>query len=105
MSTLKLFPGDIAAIGDVEFTADHIVTLASTAEITRKPKRGLTDLPETKLRISDLWRRGGRRVPVVVRQDLRCPCGSVYIRRSATHHSCQCCQRVWGNDDVEAVGA
>jgi hypothetical protein len=77
------------------------VTLNSETPITRVAAEGLTDLPETVLRIDQLWKRNGHREPMTFRQDLRCPCGSAYVRRSATHHSCQHCKRVWINQSIE----
>jgi len=100
MSSVKLFPGDVAVVGTVEITVDRSVTISSHAPIRRRPLPGLADLPETDVRIGDLWRRGGHRVPMSTRQDLRCPCGSAYVRQSETHHSCQYCQRVWANGEV-----
>lgn len=103
MSTIRLFPGDVAIVGGAEITVDRAVTLSSTEEIRRRPTPGLREVPETGLRIGDLWRRDGHRVRMTVRQDLRCPCGSVYVRKSATYHSCQHCRRVWKNEDVDSV--
>lgn len=102
MNRIKCFPGDIAVIGGVRVSVDHTVTLSTEGQIERMPASGMTDLPETDLRAWDLWRRQGHRVPMTTRQDLRCPCGSVYVRRSATHHSCQHCGRVWPNEEVPA---
>lgn len=102
MNRIKFFPGDIAVIGSVQVSVDHTVTLSAEADIERIPAPGLTDLPETDLRVWALWQRRGHRVAMTTRQDLRCPCGSVYVRRSATHHSCQHCGRAWINEEVEA---
>jgi hypothetical protein len=100
MNKIRLFPGDAAIINGAWVTADRTVTLTSDAQIERVPTPGLTDLPETDLRIECLWSRQGRRAPMTLRHDLRCPCGSVYVRQSETHYSCQGCRRVWGNDEV-----
>jgi hypothetical protein len=100
MNEVTLFPGDTAIINSAEVHVDRTVTLRSEAQISRIPTPGLTDLPETARRVGDLWSRQGHRVPMTFRQDLRCPCGSAYVRRSATHHSCQHCQRVWPNAEV-----
>lgn len=100
MNTVKLFPGDTAIINGALVTADRTVKLSSEAPIERVPTPGLNDLPETDLRIEDLWSRSGRRVSMTLRHDLRCPSGSVYVHRSATHHSCQGCRRVWENAGV-----
>jgi hypothetical protein len=100
MTSLTFYPGDIALIAGVRVHVDRTVTLRSEAEIERIPLPGLADLPETRLRIGDLWIRNGKRAPMTSRHDLRCPCGSAYIRRSTTHHSCQQCQRVWANEEV-----
>ena len=100
MHTIKLFAGDSALILGARITADRTVTLRCDTPIQRVPTPGLFDLPETALRIADLWSRGGHRVPMTFRQDLRCPCGSAYTRQSATHLSCQHCGRVWANEEV-----
>ena len=100
MNSVTFFPGDTAVIAGVRVYMDRAVTLRSEEKIERLPSSGLTDLPETQLRIGDLWIRNGKRVPMTFRHDLRCPCGSAYIRRSTTHHSCQHCQRVWANEEV-----
>ena len=103
MNTIRRFPGDTLLVGDAELQVDRPVSVRSSGVLKRMPAPGLTDLPETTLRVQDLWPRFGHRVPMTTRQDLRCPCGSVYIRRSATHHSCQSCRRVWANEQVEEV--
>ena len=90
----------VALVGDAWVTVDRTVTLACDQPIQCRPAPGLLRLPKTGLRIPELWRRTGRRAPMATRQDLRCPCGSAYVRRSATHHSCQYCQRAWPNDEV-----
>jgi len=102
MNTLRLFPGDRVIINGAEVSADRLVTLSSETAMRRVTAPGIVDLPETALRIQALWPARGHRVPMVLRQDLRCPCGSVYVRRSATHHSCQHCGRVWINAEVPA---
>jgi hypothetical protein len=102
MNTVRLLPGDRAIINGVEVWADRSVTLTSEASMTRLAAPGIVDLPETSSRIRTLWPTRGHRVPMVLRQDLRCPCGSVYVRRSSTHHSCQYCGRVWMNAEVPA---
>ena len=65
----------------------------------------MKNVPETELRVSDLWANPGHnhRVKMVFCTDLRCPCGSVYIRKSDTHHSCPDCQRVWTNETIAAI--
>ena len=100
MHTIKLFAGDSALILGARITADRTVTLACDKPIQRVPTPGLFDLPETDLRIADLWSRGGHRVSMTFRQDLRCPWGSAYTRQSVTHLSCQHCGRVWANEEV-----
>jgi hypothetical protein len=100
MNKVRLFPGDTAVINGAMVTADRTVRLTSDVPIERVPAPGLSDLPETALRTQDLWNRSGHRLPMTLRQDLRCPCGSVYVRQSETHHSCQSCGRLWGNDEV-----
>ena len=102
MHTIKLFAGDRALVNGAETTADRTVTLRCDAPIQRLPAPGLSDLPQTPLRIAGLWTRGGHRVPMIFRQDLRCPCGSAYTRQSATHLSCQHCGRVWTNVEVSS---
>ena len=104
MNRLTIFPGDLAVVNGVAFAVDRTVTLTSDAVIGRRPAPGMSDLPETPLRIDQLWRRGGHRAPMSLRRDLRCPCGSAYVRQSATHHSCQHCQRVWENREVATGG-
>lgn len=101
MHSVTLFPGDTAIVNGAELTVSGTVTLNSETPITRVAAVGLTDLPETPLRIDQLWARQGHRVPMTTRQDLRCPCGSAYVRRSETHHSCQYCKRVWSNQSIE----
>lgn len=102
MHSITLFPGDTAIVNGAELTVSRTVTLRSTTPVERRSSPGLADLPETALRINALWPHPGHRVPMTQRHDLRCPCGSAYIRRSATHHSCQHCQRVWDNQTVDA---
>jgi hypothetical protein len=104
MTKITLHPGDTAVIAGTRLTVDRTVTLHASDGIQRIPAPGLADLPETGLRIRDLWRHRGHRVPMVTRQDLRCPCGSAYVRRSTTHHSCHYCQRVWENREVPGEG-
>lgn len=101
MHRIQFFPGDTALIGGVRVQVDRPVTLTADQPVDRIPAPGITDLPETSLRVWNLWPRRERRIPMTTRQDLRCPCGSVYVRRSATHHSCQHCRRVWPNDEIE----
>ena len=100
MHTIKLFAGDSALLHGARITADRTVILRSDTPIQRLPTPGLFDLPETALRIAALWSRRGHRVPMTLREDLRCPCGSAYTRQSATHLSCQHCGRVWANAKV-----
>ena len=95
---LILHPGDTVVINGARVTVDRTVQLTCDQPLQRIPCPGLRDLPETALRVRSLWKRGGHRVQMVTRQDLRCPCGSAYVRRSTTHHSCQHCGRVWVND-------
>jgi hypothetical protein len=99
-----LHPGDTVVVNGARITVDRTAQLTCDQPLQRIPCPGLRDLPETALRIGSLWQRGGHRVPMVTRQDLRCPCGSAYVRRSATHHSCQYCQRVWENREVPGEG-
>lgn len=101
MNQLTIHAGDTVVVNGARIKADRTVKLSCDQLLQRIPCSGLRDLPETTLRISALWQRGGHRVPMVTRQDLRCPCGSAYVRRSATHHSCQHCRRVWENDKVD----
>jgi hypothetical protein len=101
MNELLIHAGDTFVVNGVRVRADRKVKLSCEQPLRRVACPGLHDLPETELRISALWQRGGRRVPMVTRQDLRCPCGSAYVRQSATHHSCQYCGRVWENGQVE----
>jgi hypothetical protein len=103
MYSITLHPGDIAKINGAEVTADRTVTLNSQVPIERLSTPGLTDLPETDLRIDGLWTRNGHRVAMITLQHLRCPCGSAYVRRSDTHHSCQFCKRVWENTTIEGA--
>lgn len=105
MYSITLYPGDTATINGADVVADRTVTLRSSAPIERIPTPGLTDLPETDLRSDALWVRDGHRARMTTRQDLRCPCGSAYVRRSASHHSCQHCKRVWENDTVDNAGS
>ena len=58
-------------------------------------------LPETNLSISTEF--SGPRVKMDNVVDLQCPCGSVYTRKSETHHSCLYCGRVWENKTVEKL--
>lgn len=101
MKQLTIYAGDTVVVNGVRIKADRTVKLSCDQTLQRIPCPGLRDLPETTLRISALWQRGGRRVPMVTRQDLRCPSGFAYVRRSVTHHSCQHCGRVWKNDEVD----
>jgi len=103
MYSVKLFLGDVAVINGVRVSVDNTTTLSSETPIERIPTPGLTDLPETELTIYQLWPRRGRRPFMFYRHDLRCPCGSAYLRVSESHHSCQKCQRVWENDTVEVI--
>ena len=98
---ITLFPGDTLRVNGAELTVDRAVRVSSTTPLERLPVAGLVDLPETPLRIGQLWHRHGPRALMTWRHDLRCPCGSVYLRRSATHHSCPQCQRVWDNLSIE----
>ena len=98
---VTLFPGDTLRVNGAELTVDRAVRVSSTTPLERLPVAGLVDLPETPLRIGQLWHRHGPRALMTWRHDLRCPCGSVYMRRSATHHSCPQCQRVWDNLSIE----
>jgi len=63
----------------------------------------MKNVPETELRVSDLWDRHDHRVPMTYCTNLRCVCGSVYIRKSDTHHSCPDCFRVWTNETIAAI--
>ena len=97
---VTLHPGDAAVINGARLTADRTVTLRCDQPVQRVPCLGIHDLPETTHRIDAIWKRQGHRVPMITRRDLRCPCGSAYVRRSETHHSCQYCGRVWPNEEV-----
>ena len=61
MYTVKLFPGDTAIVNGTKVFADCKVTLSSDIPIERIPARGISDLPETELRIPNLWPRQGHR--------------------------------------------
>jgi hypothetical protein len=103
MNEIKFFPGDTAIINGARVEVSNTVTLKTKApSFYREPTPGMADLPETDLRIHDLWERG-HRVHMEPRQDLRCPCGSAYTRQSETHVSCLHCKRVWENKDVPSV--
>lgn len=101
MNEVLIHAGDTIVVNGARVRADRTVVLNCDQPLQRIPCPGLRDLPETSLRISALWQRGGHRVPMEIRQDLRCPCGSAYVRRSATHHSCQYCGRVWRNVEAD----
>lgn len=100
MNRIKFFPGDVAIINGAEITMDHTVTLSSQVPIERIPTPGLTDLPDSSMRVEGIWKDRGHRPRMVFRHDLRCPCGSAYLRQSETHISCQRCRRVWENDEL-----
>jgi hypothetical protein len=100
MSRVTLYPGDITLVNGVTLEADRTVTLRYSAPIERRPAAGLLDLPSIPLRIDQLWKRNGRREPMTSRQNLRRLCGSAYVRRSASHQSCQHCRRVWTKGEV-----
>ena len=94
--------GESATIDGAQIRVDRRVVIITEANICRLPLAGIKDLFDTEHRIGDLWKRNGRRVPMITRHDPRCPCGSAYVRRSETHHSCQYCGRVWPNEEVPA---
>lgn len=104
MNSITIYPGDRLAVGNGQIiAADRMVTISSFFPLRRIPDPNVTELQETELRVSDLWSGHNHRVPMEFRHDLRCPCGSVYTRKSATHHSCSSCGRVWTNETVEAA--
>ena len=102
MHKFRLSPGETAIVRGVPITVDRAVTLTLETPIPHYPSPGIRNLPETELRIRDLWPHRGHRAAMTLQTHLRCPCGSVYVRRSATHHSCQYCGRVWKNEEVPA---
>ena len=102
LNRVTIFPGDKIVINGATVVADRTVTLSSYApSFNRVPAPGMTDLPETDLRIHTEF--SGPRVPMENITDLRCPCGSAYTRKSETHHSCLHCKRVWTNDEVDTI--
>ena len=103
MYSVKLFLGDVAVINGVRVSVDNTTILSSESPIERISAPGLTDLPETDLRASQLWSYKDRRPFMLLRHDLRCPCGSASTRASESHHSCQKCRRVWENATVEVI--
>ena len=100
MNTVKIFPGDTVIINGARVQADRTVTLVADVPMERESNSNLTDLPETNLRMRDLWSGGGHRVHLEVQPTLRCPCGSVYTTLSETHLSCYECKRVWRKEDL-----
>lgn len=80
MHSITVFPGDTAIINGAELSVSRTVTLNSDTPTERRPTPGITDLPETALRINALWPHRGHRTQMTQRHALRCPCGSAYIR-------------------------
>ena len=96
-----LHRGDVLVLNGAEITASQTVCLDTGNPVEKRVPSGLSDLPETPLRVRQLWSdRRGPRAAMTARNDLRCPCGSVYVRQSQTHLSCLYCGRAWALGDL-----
>lgn len=99
---IKVYPGDVVEINGGHFTVSNTVMLISEdSTMHRIPMSGMTDLPETDIRIKDVFPvREFPRKHMTLHQNYRCPCGSAYTRQSETHLSCNQCGRVWENRHI-----
>ena len=108
MKSVTIFPGDMLTIDCTKVQSPTTTTLHIQDDAVIEIKRVVPTLPETDLRIHDLFpsrREAGSRNHTEAWSHARCPhCGSMSLRRGKEYTSCSHkCRAVWPNEVADQV--